>query len=87
MNDKSERILHFKMQPELAAKVLGLRAASPLGWEALTIFLTARLEACRDRLETGQDHRFDQGYAASIRETLKVMETAEAVSKQANRAR
>ena len=54
-------------------------------FRSLQTLLTERLEACRDRLESVQDHRFEQGYAKAIREILKIGETAEAVLKQRNR--
>jgi hypothetical protein len=43
--------------------------------------LTARLEACRDKLEIAQDHKFDQGRASELRYFIGLAQTAEAVVK------
>jgi hypothetical protein len=43
------------------------------------IFLMERLEACRDKLETVPDHKFDQGRAAELRFILELEDTAQAV--------
>ena len=72
--------LRRKVSPKAAQAVSYLQAQPQ--WKELMIFLTERLEACRDKLEIVPDHKFDQGRAAELRFFLELEDTAQAVLSQ-----